>query len=80
MRYSRGGPANSANEGVDEANTRFAQHSFEQLVSDGRKLGNNSEDARETNSTKLDPEQKAKAYRQLVDRLRYGSSEVNRQY
>ena len=80
LRYSRGGPANSANEGVDEANTRFAQHSFEQLVSDGRELGNNSEDARETNSTKLDPEQKAKAYRQLVDRLRYGSSEVNRQY
>ncbi len=80
LRYSRGAPANNTTPGVDEANTRFAQHPFDQLVSDGRDLGNNSEDVRETNSTKLDPEQKAKAYRQLVDRLRYGASEVNRQY
>ncbi len=79
LRYSRSGPANNTTPGVDEANTRFAQHSFEQLVSDGRDLGNNGEDARATSSSQLNLEQKAKAYRQLVDRLRYGSN-ADRQY
>ena len=79
LRYGREGPANNTTLGVHEANTRFAQHPFEQMVSDDRELGNNGEDARATNSTELDPEQKAKAYRQLVDRLRYGSN-VDRQY
>ena len=80
LRYSRGGPANSAPWGVHEANNEFGQQSFERLVSDSARLENNEQYAKATNSTELDPEQKAKAYRQLVDKLRYGSSEVNRQY
>ena len=77
LRYGRERPA-QALPVVHEANTEFRQQSFEQLISDGRELGNNGEDARATSSSQLNQEQKAKAYRQLVDRLRYRASEVNR--
>lgn len=76
LRYSREGLANNTLPG---ANTRVAQHPFEQPVSDSTTLGNNDENARATSSSQLNQEQKAKAYRQLVDRLRYGSN-VDRQH
>jgi hypothetical protein len=79
LRYSRERPANKATPGVHEANNEFGQQSSERLVSDSTRWENNEQYAKATNSTELDPEQKAKAYRQLVDKLRYGSN-VDRQF